>query len=134
MPDPLRFRDLTRTIVVQFSFTEPAKAVVIAALVSALVGPMFLPELALDGPGTSSDDLIGIALLLLSRTDPIHILEDIADIVPADPAAAVARALEALSALTASADSVLAFAHQFTTPAHLTERASAVRAAIGLSD
>jgi hypothetical protein len=129
--DPVRFRDLTRTIVTQFSFTEPTKATVIAALVSALVGPMFLPDIPIDGIGTDSNEVIGIALLLLSRTDPIHIVEDIAELVPADPHAAVGRAREALSTLTSSADAVLLFAYQFTSPAYLTQRANAVRAAIG---
>jgi hypothetical protein len=130
-PDEVRFADLTQTIITQFDFQQQRDALIVNALMSALVAPMFLPEVQFDGPGSVKNDEIRFAIVLLGHTDPLQIIAEIADHVESDYDAAIARSLAVLGAFTSSAPLVLAFAYKFTLPAFLPSRGKEVRLAIG---
>jgi hypothetical protein len=130
-PDPMRFSDLTETIVAHLNFQERPKALVVNALVSSVIGPRFVPVIPFDGHGTTDDDVIALALTLISHTDPILILAEIAArIGDGDAAAAVQAALDALATITSSAKALLVFAHEFTQPDYLQSTEIDVRTAI----
>jgi hypothetical protein len=129
--DPVRFRALTEMIVAHLNFQERPKALAVNALISSLIGPMFVPDIPFDGNGTTDDDVLALALTLVSYTDPLLILAEIAgSIRDGDPDAAVQAAVDAIAALTSSARAVLSFAYEFTAPEYLPDPANAIRAAI----
>jgi len=124
-------KHLVTHIIHQLNVKEPRSQQVLNAIVVAFLGPSFVPEVALDGPGTEDPGLLGLALELVMIQDPnalLALIESKAD--PQNLISGVQKAADALRVITTSGTEILEFVYQFTIPEYLNERMKAIRGAL----
>jgi hypothetical protein len=118
-------------IIDQFDFKEAGNYKVVYMLLANLLAPAFVPDVKLDGSGTTDQEVTNFTLEFVMIGDPNALLGLIADRCADNIADGVENVAGMLATITAAWKELLDFVYRFTMPGYLNAKMNAVRTGLG---